>query len=125
MIFFKDIIIKLFIRRYGKIFRSSLFGEPTIISTDAGFNRFILQNEGRYFEASYPESVIRVLGKWSMLALTGEGHKEMRSIALNFLSSDMLRTRFLPDIERYALLVIGTWKDALCISAVEETKKVC
>lgn len=59
-----------------------------------------------------------------MLALTGEGHKEMRSIALNFLSTDILRTRLLPDIEQHALLVIDTWKDGLCLSATEEAKKV-
>ncbi|KAF3323783.1 cytochrome P450 90B1-like protein [Carex littledalei] len=111
------------IHRYGKIFKSNLFGEPTIVSADAGFNRFILQNEGRFFEASYPESVVRIMGEWSMLALTGEGHKEMRSIALNFLSSDILRNRLLPDIEQHALLVINTWKDGLYLSATEETKK--
>lgn len=117
--------IKLFcICRYGKIFKSNLFGEPTIVSADAGFNRFILQNEGRFFEASYPESVVRIMGEWSMLALTGEGHKEMRSIALNFLSSNILRNRLLPDIEQHALLVIITWKDGLYLSATEETKKV-
>ncbi|KAJ3697428.1 hypothetical protein LUZ61_001133 [Rhynchospora tenuis] len=111
------------IRRYGKIFKSNLFGEPTIISADSGLNRFVLQNEGRFFEASYPESVVRVFGEYSMLSLTGDGHKEMRSIAMNFMSSDRLRTRILSDIEQHALLVLNSWKDGLCLSASAEAKK--
>ena len=110
--------------RYGKIFKSNIFGGPTIVSTDARFNRFVMQNQGRLFETSYPESVEGILGEWSVLTLTGELHKEMRSIALNFLSSDILCNRLLPDIEQHALLVINTWKDGLCLSAREEARKV-
>ncbi|KAJ4762419.1 cytochrome P450 family protein [Rhynchospora pubera] len=111
------------IRRYGKIFKSNLFGEPTIISADSGLNRFVLQNEGRFFEASYPESVVRIFGEYSMLSLTGDGHKEMRSIAMNFMSSERLRTRILSDIEEHTLLVLNSWKDGLCLSASAEAKK--
>ncbi|KAJ4963621.1 hypothetical protein NE237_023560 [Protea cynaroides] len=45
------------ISRFGKIYKSNLFGEPTIVSADAGLNRYILQNEGRLFECSYPRSI--------------------------------------------------------------------
>ncbi|GMP58467.1 hypothetical protein CsSME_00022121 [Camellia sinensis var. sinensis] len=55
------------ISRFGKIYKSHLFGEPTIVSADAGLNKFILQNEGRLFECSYPRSIGGILGKWSML----------------------------------------------------------
>lgn len=110
--------------RYGKIFKSNLMGGPTIVSADARFNQFILQNGGRLFEPSYPETFMRIFGEWATISLTGEIHKEMRSVALKFLSSDKLRTRFLPDVEQLALLVINTWKDGLCLSAKEEARKV-
>lgn len=109
--------------RYGKIFKSNIFGGPTIVSTDARFNRFVMQNQGRLFETSYPESVEGILGEWSVLTLTGELHKEMRSIAVKFLSND-LRNRFLPDIERHTLVVINAWKDGSFLSATEQAKKV-
>ncbi|XP_078169259.1 cholesterol 22-monohydroxylase CYP90B52-like [Carex rostrata] len=108
--------------RYGKIFKSNI-GGPTIVSTDAAFNRFILQNEGRLFDLSFPETVRRIFGERSLLTLSGEGHKELRSIALKFLSNDKLRTRFLPDVEHNVLQVINSWKDGLCISGTEEAIK--
>ncbi|KAK8943571.1 Cytochrome P450 90B1 [Platanthera guangdongensis] len=111
------------IKRYGKIYRSNLFGEPTIVSADVGLNRFILQNEGRLFECSYPKSIGGILGKWSMLVLVGEMHQRMRMISLNFLSSARLRAVLLPEVERQTIMAIASWKDGAIFSAQEEAKK--
>lgn len=110
--------------RYGRIYRASLFGEPTIVSADPGLNRYILQNEGRLFECSYPKSIGGILGKWSMLVLVGEMHRDMRIISLNFMSSVRLRSLLLPEVERHTLLVLASWKQNLVFSAQEEAKKV-
>ncbi|KAK9129899.1 hypothetical protein Sjap_010386 [Stephania japonica] len=111
------------IARYGKIYKSNLFGEPTIVSADAGLNRFILQNEGRLFECSYPRSIGGILGKWSMLVLVGELHRDMRMISLNFMSNARLRTHLLREIEMHTLLVLRPWKENLIFSAQDEAKK--
>ncbi|KAM3355173.1 hypothetical protein ACQJBY_025764 [Aegilops geniculata] len=114
------------IARYGKIYRSSLFGHPTVVSADAGLNRYILQNEGRLFEVSYPPSIGGILGKWSMLVLVGHHHREMRSIALDFLSSVRLRALLLPEVERHTLLVLRHWllsTSPAVFSAQHEAKK--
>jgi steroid 22-alpha-hydroxylase len=115
-------------RRYGKIYRSSLFGERTVVSADPGLNRYILQNEGRLFECSYPRSIGGILGKWSMLVLVGDKHREMRAISLNFLCSARLRAVLLPEVERHTLLVLGSWPAAsggdAAFSAQHEAKKV-
>nr|UAK14956.1 cytochrome P450 90B56 [Iberis amara] len=111
------------VSKYGKIYRSNLFGEPTIVSADAGLNRFILQNEGRLFECSYPRSIGGILGKWSMLVLVGDMHRDMRSISLNFLSHARLRTILLKDVERHTLFVLDSWKQHSVFSAQDEAKK--
>ncbi|KAJ6800170.1 cytochrome P450 90B2-like [Iris pallida] len=113
----------LHMSRYGKIFRSSLFGEQTIVSADPGLNRFILQNEGRLFECSYPKSIGGILGKWSMLVLVGEMHQDMRMISLNFMSSVRLRTLLLPEVEKHTLFVLRSWKQDSVFPAQEEAKK--
>lgn len=114
--------------RYGKIYRASLFGERTVVSADAGLNRYILQNEGRLFECSYPRSIGGILGKWSMLVLVGHKHREMRTISLNFLSSVRLREVLLPEVERHTLLVLSSWpplsSSGGTFSAQHEAKKV-
>ncbi|XP_043709535.1 cytochrome P450 90B1-like [Telopea speciosissima] len=111
------------ISRFGKIYKSNLFGEPTIVSADAGLNRYILQNEGRLFECSYPRSIGGILGKWSMLVLVGDMHRDMRMISLNFMSNFRLRTHLLPEVERHTLLVLRSWKENSLFSAQDEAKK--
>ncbi|XP_042443464.1 cytochrome P450 90B2-like isoform X2 [Zingiber officinale] len=111
------------ISRYGKIYRSNLFGEPTIVSADAALNRFVLQNEGKLFECSYPSSIGGILGKWSMLVLVGDMHREMRMISLNFMNNVRLRSRLLPEVERHSLLVLRSWIHGSPFSALEEAKK--
>ncbi|BBH07915.1 Cytochrome P450 superfamily protein, partial [Prunus dulcis] len=89
------------ISRYGKIYKSNLFGEPTIVSADAGLNRFILQNEGRLFECSYPRSIGGILGNglcW-------------------------LRTHLMREVEKHTLLVLSSWKENSVFSAQDEAKK--
>ncbi|KAM0937945.1 putative cytochrome P450 [Dioscorea sansibarensis] len=111
------------ITKHGRIFKMSFLGKPTIVSADADFNRYILQSEGRMFENSCPTSIAEILGRWSMLALEGKIHKEMRSIAVNFMSNAKLRTYFLPDIEQQALNILNSWKDGSTFSAHIEGKK--
>ncbi|XP_021757486.1 cytochrome P450 90B1-like [Chenopodium quinoa] len=111
------------IARFGKIYRANLFGEPTIVSADAGLNRFIFQNEGRLFESSYPSSIDGILGKWSMLVLNGEIHKDMRNISLNFLSHSRLKAHLIKEVERQTVLVLKTWQENCTFSAQDEAKK--
>ncbi|RDX99099.1 Cytochrome P450 90B1, partial [Mucuna pruriens] len=110
------------IARYGTIYKSNLFGEPAIVSADAGLNRFILQNEGKLFEISYPTSIGKILGKWSMLVLVGDMHRDMRNISLNFLSYARLRSHIFKEVERHALLVLTSWKQNCTFSAQQQAK---
>ena len=110
--------------RYGTIYKSNLFGEPAIVSADAGLNRFILQNEGKLFEASYPKSLRGVLGKWSMLVLVGDMHRDMRNISLNFLSYAKIRTHLVKDMDKHARLVLSSWKHNCTLSAQGEARRV-
>ncbi|XP_024627507.1 cytochrome P450 90B1 [Medicago truncatula] len=111
------------IARYGTIYKSNLFGGPAIVSADAELNRFILQNDGKLFECSYPKSIGGILGKWSMLVLVGDMHREMRNISLNFMSYARLKTHFLKDMEKHTLFVLSSWKENCTFSAQDEAKK--
>lgn len=94
-----------------------------MVSADAGLNKFILQNEGRLFECSYPRSIGGILGKWSMLVLVGDMHRDMRIISLNFLSHARLRTHLLKEVEKHTLLVLNSWKEDCLFPAQDEAKK--
>lgn len=111
------------IDKFGRIFKMNLMGKPTIVSADPEFNRFILQNEGKLFANSCPTSMKEILGRWSMVALTGDLHREMRSIAVNFMSNAKLRTYFVKDIDVEAANILHGWKEDRVFSAQEEGKK--
>lgn len=101
-----------------------MFGEATIVSADAGLNKFILNNDGKLFKMGYPKSFGKILGASSLLFLEGDMHKNMRAIVVNFLSNAMLRTTMLKDMEKQALHVLSSWKHNFKFSAQEEARKV-
>ncbi|KAJ3672833.1 hypothetical protein LUZ60_006207 [Juncus effusus] len=114
------------ISKYGKIFRMNLLGKPTIISVDPDFNKFILQSDERAFQNSCPKSIVEIMGRWSMIALVGDPHREMRNIAVSFMSKAHLKSRFLRDVERVAVNILDSWTGSMngsAFSAYEEGKK--
>lgn len=98
--------------RYGQVFKSHLFCTPTVVSCDQDLNHFILQNEERLFQCSYPRPIHGILGKSSMLVVLGEDHKRLRNLALALVTSTKLKPSYLGDIEKIALHVVGSWRYA-------------
>ncbi|XP_022869804.1 cytochrome P450 724B1-like [Olea europaea var. sylvestris] len=109
--------------RYGKVFKSHLFGTPTIVSCDLELNIFILQNEERLFLSSYPKPVQDILGKLSMMHVSGELHKKLRSVAISFINVSKSRHEFLHYVEKLSLSLIGSWKEKKRILFFKEAKE--
>ncbi|XP_030534352.1 cytochrome P450 90A1-like isoform X2 [Rhodamnia argentea] len=108
--------------RFGTLFTTHVFGEPTVFSADPETNRFILQNEGRLFECSYPGSIANLLGKHSLLLMTGGLHKRMHSLTMSFANSSIIRDHLLVDIDRLVRLNLRSWSDRILL--MEEAKKI-
>ncbi|XP_038995551.1 cytochrome P450 90A1-like [Hibiscus syriacus] len=110
------------VKRYGSVFTTHIFGEPTVFSADPETNRFILQNEGKLFESSYPGSISNLLGKHSLLLMKGNLHKRMHSLTMSFGSSSIIKDQLLVDIDRLILLNLNSWTDRVLL--MEEAKKI-
>lgn len=110
------------VSRYGSVFTTHLFGEPTVFSADPEANRLILQNEGRLFESSYPGSISNLLGRHSLLLMRGSLHKRMHSLTMSFANSAIIRDHLLLDIDRLVRLNMDSWTGRVLL--MEETKKV-
>ncbi|WVY91945.1 hypothetical protein V8G54_037459 [Vigna mungo] len=109
------------VHRYGPIFTTHLFGEPTVFSADPETNRFILLNEGKLFECSYPGSISNLLGKHSLLLMKGSLHKRMHSLTMSFANSSIIKDHLLVDIDRLIRLNLDSWSDRIFL--MEEAKK--
>lgn len=110
------------VARYGSVFTTHLFGEPTVFSADPDANRLILHNEGRLFESSYPGSISNLLGRHSLLLMRGSLHKRMHSLTMSFANSAIIRDHLLLDIDRLVRLNMDSWTGRVLL--MEEAKKV-
>ncbi|KAK8592140.1 hypothetical protein V6N13_062726 [Hibiscus sabdariffa] len=110
------------VKRYGSIFTTHIFGEPTVFSADPETNRFILQNEGKLFECSYPGSISNLLGKHSLLLMKGNLHKRMHALTMSFANSSIIKDQLLVDIDRLIRLNLDSWPDRVFL--MEEAKKI-
>ncbi|PHT26164.1 Cytochrome 90A1 [Capsicum baccatum] len=110
------------VSKYGNIFTTHVFGEPTVFSADPETNRFILQNEGRLFESSYPASIQNLLGRHSLLLMRGTLHKRMHSLTMSFANSSILKDHLLADIDRLVRLNLDSWTARVLL--MEEAKKI-
>ncbi|KAI3458542.1 hypothetical protein Pfo_015205 [Paulownia fortunei] len=110
------------VSKYGAVFTTHVFGEPTVFSADPDTNRFILQNEGRLFESSYPGSISNLLGRHSLLLMRGSLHKRMHSLTMSFANSAIIRDHLLVDIDRLVRLNMDAWTGRVLL--MEEAKKI-
>ncbi|KAB1212983.1 Abietadienol/abietadienal oxidase [Morella rubra] len=97
------------VKRFGKIFSCSLFGKRAVVSADPTFNRFVMQNEGKLFQSSYPKSFRDLVGKNGVIAVQGEQQRKLHAIASNMMRLDKLKFHFLGDTQMVMLKTLSNF----------------
>ncbi len=67
-------------QQYGPIFKTSIFGQPTVFVCSPDANLFVLSNENEYFVASWPPSTKALIGSLSLAMQTGADHQNRRKL---------------------------------------------
>jgi retinoid hydroxylase len=67
-------------QQYGPIFKTSLFGQPTVFVRGQEASLFVLTNDNQYFVASFPPSTKALLGPLSLSLQTGANHINRRKL---------------------------------------------
>jgi cytochrome P450 len=67
-------------KKYGSIFKTSIFSSPTIIMIGSEANRFLFTNDNKYFSNKWPRSTKTLLGSASLAIQTGGEHQNRRRI---------------------------------------------
>ncbi|CAI8608020.1 unnamed protein product [Vicia faba] len=109
---------------YGKVFKSHIFGSPTIVSTDADVNKFILQSDAKVFVPSYPKSLMKLMGESSILVINGTLHRRIHGLIGAFFKSQQLKIQITTDMEKYVKESMVNWKEGQPIYIQDETKKI-
>ncbi|XP_012574053.1 3-epi-6-deoxocathasterone 23-monooxygenase CYP90D1 isoform X1 [Cicer arietinum] len=109
---------------YGKVFKSHIFGSPTIVSTDADVNKFILQSDAKVFVPSYPKSLMELMGESSILLINGTLQRRIHGLIGAFFKSQQLKVQITTDMQKYVQESMEKWKEDQPIYIQDETKKI-
>uniref|UniRef100_A0A6N2NHL0 3-epi-6-deoxocathasterone 23-monooxygenase n=1 Tax=Salix viminalis TaxID=40686 RepID=A0A6N2NHL0_SALVM len=109
-------------RMYGKVFKSHIFGSPTIVSTDAEVSKFILQSDARLFVPSYPKSLTELMGKSSILLINGSLQRRIHGLIGAFFKSPHLKAQITRDMQSYVQESMAKWREDQPVFIQDETK---
>lgn len=97
--------------KYGQpVFTTHHMGYPTVMSIDPEVNKFILQNEGKYFVSNYPRSVRDLFGKGAIASVNGELHKRIHNAVLSFINTTKLKEFVMADVEHVIRTTLSKWE---------------
>jgi len=95
-------------QKFGAIFRTHLLGQNTIFMQGIAANQFILENENRYFQVTWPPSTRRLLGHLSLALQTGAAHQSRRRMLVQAFMPRAL-SGYISTIEAITHTYCQTW----------------
>ncbi|KAJ7951641.1 putative Cytochrome P450 [Quillaja saponaria] len=111
-------------RKYGQVFKSHIFGKPTIVSIDAEVSKFVLQSDAKVFIPSYPKSLTELMGKSSILVINGSLQRRIHGLTGAFFKSQQLKDQITRDMQMYVQESMANWKEDHPMYIQDETKKI-
>ncbi|QDZ39351.1 cytochrome P450 [Euhalothece natronophila Z-M001] len=96
--------------KYGSIFKTSLFGQPTIVVKGATANQFVISNEDRYFISAWPKSTRTLLGSLSLVIQTGHEHLQRRKLLAKAFRPRALSS-YIETIEGITQQYLKSWEE--------------
>ncbi|XP_063291407.1 cytochrome P450 26A1 [Pelobates fuscus] len=95
-------------RQYGSIYKTHLFGNPTVRVMGADNVRQILLGEHRLVSVQWPASVRTILGSQCLSNLHNAEHKEMKKVMMQAFSREALDT-YVPVMEEEVRRAVKSW----------------
>lgn len=106
------------------MFKTSLVGQPVVVSMDAEVNRFIFQQEGKLFRSWYPDTTNNIFGRESIASYDGTIHKYTRSFASRLFGLESLRDVLLAEMDRNVTQSFAAWAAEPCIEVKDAVANV-
>ncbi|KAL6004535.1 hypothetical protein ACLOJK_005090 [Asimina triloba] len=96
------------IKRYGPVFKTSLFGLRVVASAEPEFSYSILQQEGS-FASWYPESLAKIFGEKTLPYVPAPTYKYAKSLLWKMFGLESLRETLVPEFEEFACRFLQKW----------------
>ncbi|OEL13600.1 Cytochrome P450 87A3, partial [Dichanthelium oligosanthes] len=91
------------------LFKTSLAGQPMVVSLDPELDHFIFQQEGKLFRSWYPEAANNIFGKNSVTKYSADVHKFVRSFASKLFGTENLREVLIAELEDAMRQSFAAW----------------
>lgn len=108
--------------RYGLVFKTHLFGRPTVVMSGAEANRFVLTNENKYFSVSWPLSTRMLLGSGSLAVQVGSEHIKRRKLLAQAFQTRAL-AGYVATIEEITRRYLDKWEQLGTLTWYSELSK--
>ncbi|KAL4231897.1 hypothetical protein ACF0H5_009473 [Mactra antiquata] len=109
--------------KYGKIFKTRLFGKSIIRVYGSENIRTIIQGENKIVQSAYPASVRKLLGEQAISMSHGEIHKTKKRHLMKFLCPEFFANHT-PVMAKLMSDRIGTWSTEPAIDLYKEVKNL-
>ncbi|MBN3323163.1 CP26A protein, partial [Atractosteus spatula] len=111
-------------QKYGFIYKTHLFGSPTVRVMGAENVRQILLGEHKLVAVQWPASVRTILGSDTLSNLHGAQHKSKKKAVMKAFSRDALE-HYIPVIEEEVRCAVTTWLQSdSCVLVYPEMKRL-
>ncbi|NER19347.1 MAG: cytochrome P450 [Symploca sp. SIO1B1] len=95
--------------KYGPIFKTRIFGNPTVMMVGAEANQFLFQNENKYVVSTWPKSTSTLLGPASLSVQTGSFHQKRRQLLSQAFKPRVLAS-YIPTMEQITTRYLEKWQ---------------
>ncbi|XP_075890949.1 cytochrome P450 26A1 [Nelusetta ayraudi] len=111
-------------QKYGYIYRTHLFGNPTVRVTGADNVRHVLMGENKLVSVQWPASVRTILGSDTLSNVHGAMHKSKKKAIMRAFSREALEL-YIPIIQEEVRAAVKEWlsKDS-CVLVYPEMKRL-
>lgn len=97
------------VAKYGKVYKTNVFGNPTVMMIGADANTFLFRNENKYVVATWPKSTRVLLGKESLAVKNGSFHTSRRKLLYQAFQPRALAS-YIPTMSRITDEYLRKWE---------------
>jgi cytochrome P450 len=97
------------IAKYGKVYQTNVFGNPTVMMVGAAANTFLFRNENKYVVSTWPKSTRILLGDLSLAVKNGDFHTSRRKLLYQAFQPRALAS-YIPTMERITDRYLQKWQ---------------
>ncbi|KAI4374548.1 hypothetical protein MLD38_012530 [Melastoma candidum] len=111
-------------QKYGDgvgMFRTHLFGKPSIITCLPEVNKFVLQTNS-HFELEWP--AVELVGRASMVAVQGKQHERIRRFVVDAINKPDALRRITQLVQPRIVAALQSWAEKGRVITYKESKKV-